>query len=207
MGLEPVEVAFVEIGRRAAVDQPLGHGPADAQRMRHPDRLGQPEPADVARLAHEREAVGREREDAVDRAVDPDARLAQGGHELGRPRPGLRERVRRELEHGRHDRRVAWVEQVGRVDRDRHVAVATDREPVRVLAEVHVAVLDADVRMDRLAIGRDRERHDLGQDGRPRELVGERLERDGHPDHRPDPRPPDARRRRRRGRPGSRRDR
>ena len=35
---------------------------------------------------------------------------------------------------------------------------------------------------------------DLGEDRRPRELMGERLERDGHADHRPDPRTPDARR-------------
>ena len=61
-----------------------------------------------------------------------------------------------------------------------------------MLAEVQVAVLGADDRVDVLAVGRDRERRHLGQRRRLRVLVGERLERHGHPDHRPDQRPPDA---------------
>ncbi len=48
--------------------------------------------------------------------------------------------------------------------------------------------------MDRLEVGWDAHGDDLGKDSRPAELVGERLERDRHPDHRPDPRTPDARR-------------
>ena len=48
--------------------------------------------------------------------------------------------------------------------------------------------------MDRLAVRWDIERQHLGQGRRPGELVGQRLEGHGHPDHRPDARTPDARR-------------
>ena len=147
-----------------------------------------------ARLAHEREAVRREREDPIDAALDPGLGRAEGGNQLLGPGPGLGEGVGREREDGRHDRRLARMEQVRRIDRQRDVPVAADREAVRVLAEVHVPVLHADVRMDRLEVGRDAHRDDLGKDGRPRQLMRERLERDRHPDHRPDPRTPDARR-------------
>ncbi len=42
--LEAVDVALVQVeGRAAAVDEPLGHGPADARRVGDPDRLGHPE--------------------------------------------------------------------------------------------------------------------------------------------------------------------
>ncbi len=43
-----------------------------------------------------------------------------------------------------------------------------------------------------LAVRRDVEGRHLGKRSRPGVLVGQRLERHGHPDHRPDQRPPDA---------------
>jgi hypothetical protein len=44
--LEPVDVTLVQVDRGVAVDEPLGHGATDAGGMRHPDRLGDPEPGD-----------------------------------------------------------------------------------------------------------------------------------------------------------------
>ena len=68
--LEPVHVAFVQVECRAVpVDEQLGHRAGDAGRVGHPDRLGDPEPADLGRFADQRHAVGGEGEDAVD-AVD-----------------------------------------------------------------------------------------------------------------------------------------
>jgi hypothetical protein len=76
MRFEAVDVAFMQVGRGAAVDEPLGHRATDAQGMGHPYGLGDPEAADVRRLAHQGEAVGREREDPVDPAFDPCVRCA-----------------------------------------------------------------------------------------------------------------------------------
>ena len=45
--LESVEVAFVDVGARLAVDEPLGHCPGDTRRVGDPDRLGHPEPRDI----------------------------------------------------------------------------------------------------------------------------------------------------------------
>jgi hypothetical protein len=83
------------------------------------------------------------------------------------------------------------VEEVVRVDRERHVAVAADCQAVRVLAQIHVAVLDADVRVDRFAVGRDTEGLDFGKRRGPGELMGEGLERCRHADHRADAWAPD----------------
>ena len=68
--LEPVQVALVHVDRRRAVDDPLGGRLGDAGGVRHPHRLGDPEAAQVAMLTHDREAVGGEREDAVEGLLD-----------------------------------------------------------------------------------------------------------------------------------------
>ena len=191
VGLESVDVALVEVRWRAAIHQPFGHRLADAAGVGDPDGLGQPEALDVGRLAHERGAVRGEREDPVDARFDLDARPAQGRHDPLRPRPRLREGVGREVQDGRHDRRLARRQDRGGIDRHRDVGVRPDAEPVDVLAEIEVAVLGAHDRMDVLAVGRDREGRHLGQGVRLRVLVGERLQRHRHPDHGPDERAPD----------------
>ncbi len=69
-GLEAIEVQLVGVEAGVAVGDPVGHDPTDAAAVGQPHRLGDPGAAHRARLAHDREAVGREREHAVERVVD-----------------------------------------------------------------------------------------------------------------------------------------
>jgi hypothetical protein len=134
--VEAVEVALAQVERGAAVDDPLGYRAGDPGRVGHPDRLGGPETAQLARLPEQREAVGGEREDAVEAAVQPG--VIEHRQQLGGGGPGLVEVVRGE----RHRGRVV-TGQVGQVDRHRAVQVGADAEPVAVGPEIQVAVLVA----------------------------------------------------------------
>ena len=73
------------------------------------------------------------------------------------------------------------------------MAVRPDPHPVDVLAEVQVAVLVTEDRPLVLELRRRGDRRKRGHRPRPGVEVGQRLERRRHPDHRPDPRPPDPR--------------
>src|SRR3978361_164507 len=63
---EAVHIAFVDVGGWRAVDDPLRSGLGHASRVRAPDRLGDPESAQFAVLAHDRHAVGRKGEEPVE---------------------------------------------------------------------------------------------------------------------------------------------
>ena len=73
--VEPRDVGAVRIDLGLAVGHPLGDRLRDPGRLLDPDRGGRPQPADLGRLAEDRRAVGRERQQSVDRV--PDARPAR----------------------------------------------------------------------------------------------------------------------------------
>ena len=122
-----------------AVDDPLGGGLGDTGRMGHPHRLGDPETAQLTVLTHDREAVGGEREDAVERLLD--LRIAKCGKQFGRFLPGGSEVFLGERQHRRHRLTGGVGHQRGHVDRHRLVAVGADAHAVDMLAEVQVGIL------------------------------------------------------------------
>ena len=150
-----------------AVDQPLGHGPADAGGVGDPDRLGDPEALDVRGLAQQRQAVGGEGEQAVDALLD--LGLARGGQQG--PASRSRRRAKSSSVNCRTDGIAVGLvdgQDVVGVDRHRAVAVVADAEPVEALAVVEVGVLVAQDRADRL-LGLARP---APGPGRSRQLVG-----------------------------------
>ena len=177
--LEAVQIALVDIDRRCPVDDPLGRCLGDARGMRHPDRFGNPEAAQVAMLTHDREAVGGEREDAVERLLD--LRITQCGNQFAGFMPPGCEVFLRERQHRRH-RLPRGVGHQGRhVDRHRIVRVGANADAVDVLAEVQILILmtqDRQPRLRQLGVASD-QRADLAA---PRVLVRHRHQRDDETD-------------------------
>ena len=139
--VEARDVGRLEVDLGLALDHPLGDRPADARPLLDPDRGGRPEPPDLGRLAEDRQAVGREREQAVDRVLDADRLVADDlRHQLERVLHLLREVVLGERELGRRERRLLDRGDLVGVVQDRAVRVGADLEPAAVLALVHVRV-------------------------------------------------------------------
>src|SRR2546421_299843 len=69
--VEARDVGGLEVDLRLAVHHPLGDRLADSRALLHPDGRRRPEPLDLGRLAEERQPIGRQREEAVDRVLDP----------------------------------------------------------------------------------------------------------------------------------------
>ena len=161
----------------------------DPGRLLDPDRGGRPEALDLRRLAQDRHAVRRQREQAVDGVADADPLVAEDvGYELERLlnlelEVVLGERQLRRRQRGRRDRR-----DVVRLHKDRPMGVRADLEVAAVLALVHVGVHVAHDRERDLAdgVGELRDRPDADH------LVHGRAERDGRARHPRDARAPHA---------------
>ena len=167
--VEALRVALVEVEQRVAVGHELGQRAPAAGRVRDPDRLGQPQPARRGALAQQREAVGRERHQAVEGARDLD--VAQR-----RQHPARLRARRGEVVGGEGQLRRALG-----IGQARLVAVVADRVGVGDLAEVHRVVLVAQDRVHDLA----RLPRELGQRRRVGELVLDRHERHVEPRREP----------------------
>ena len=182
---EAVHRAAVQVDLAAAVDEQLRDGAGHPGGVRHPDRLGDPEPGHVGGLADQRSAVGGEGEDAVEAGLD--LRLAQGRQQQPALVPHRREVLLGERQHGGLPRGGDLVDLGQLVERDRHraVGVGADAEPVVVLAVVEVLILvaqDRQARLDGLVVAPDQ----VGDLPGERVLVGERQQGHRHADHRPD---------------------
>jgi hypothetical protein len=147
------------------VGHELGQGAPAAGGVRDPDRLGQPQVARGGALAQQREAVGREGHQAVERARELD--VAQRRQQAAR----LRAR-RREVLRGEGPLRGPFG-----LGQARLVAIVADRVAVAHLAEVHRVVLVAQDRVHDLA----RLARELGQWRGVRELVLDRHQRHVEP--------------------------
>ena len=122
--VEARDVGRLEVDLGLALDHPLGHGAAHARALLDPHRGGGPEPAHLGRLAEDRQAVGRERQQPVDRVLDAHGLVAEDlRHELERVLHLLDEVVLRERQLGGGERRL--------LDRGDLLGVVQDR-PVRV---------------------------------------------------------------------------
>ncbi len=196
VGLEPVQVAGVQVDARVAVDHPLGHRLGHAGRVGDPDRLGGPEAVELGVRAEQREVVGGEREHPVERVgeLEPAVGEQAGQHPL---RLGQREGevVRGEVEHRRLAVQAVHLVVVGPrgqvldPDRDRPVAVGADADGLAVLAEVEVGVLVTQHRADGLG-GPAPQRPDRPGPG---ELMGQRGQGQPLTDQTGDLLAPDAR--------------
>ncbi len=148
--LEPVQVAFVHVDRRGAVDDPLRDRFGHPGRMGHPHRLGNPESAQLPVLAEQRIPVGREREDAVEALVNlgvPERR--QQSHAFT---PGRFEVLLGEGEHRGHRFTGGVGQQRGHVHGHRLVPVGADAKAVDVFAKIKVGVLVAQDRQARRGV-------------------------------------------------------
>ena len=154
-----------------------------------PHRRGGPQPAHLGRLAEDRQAVGRQREQAVDRVLHADRLVADDlRHQLERVLHLLHEVVLGERELGRRERGLLDGGDLVGVVQDRPVRVGADLEPAAVLALVHVRVHVAHDRvLDRaLRVREARHRADVDH------LVDGGRERDRRAGHAGEPRAPDA---------------
>ena len=180
---------LVAVDLGLAVDHPLGDGLADRGPFLDPDRGGGPEALDLGRLAQERHAVRRERDEAVDGVLLADLLVAE---DLREELEGVLE-LRVEVVLGERElRRREGGLLVGRdrlrVVQDGPVGVRADLESDAVLALVHEDVHVADDRvLDRP--GRLREDLDGAVVGH---LVDDRGERDARAGHLGQERGPDA---------------
>src|SRR5215218_3333923 len=184
-GLEAMNVGPGRVYARDAVGKPLGHHLAHADSVRDPDRLRDPEPSGLPRLAEQRPAIRRKREQPVHGTGHPG--VFERGDHLPRLLPGRLEVLRGELEH-RRELALAPVVAPDVVGGDGHgtVPVGSDAEVIFPLTHVHGEVLVAQHGLHDLP----RLARQLGERRGPRELVLHRHERHGHPDHAPDVRPP-----------------
>jgi hypothetical protein len=122
--VEARDVGMRQVDLRLALDHPLGQRAAHARALLHPDRRGRPEALHLGRLAEDRQAVGRQRQQAVDRVLDAHRLVAQDlRHQLEGVLHLLDEVVLRE-------RQLRGGER-GLLDRGDLVGVVQDR-PVRV---------------------------------------------------------------------------
>ena len=191
--LEAVEVDAGQVGVRASEGDEFGHGLRDAGTMGDPDRLGDEEPVDLPRLAHERSAVGGEGEDAVEAALD--LCLRELRQQLLAGLPFADEVLRSEVEARGHDLLRDLLGRVGpqsvEVDGHRAVSIGADADPLAPLAEVEVFVLVAQDRS--LSPGRQLVLPHEGRHlGRPRELVAQGQQGNRRADHLTDLRAPES---------------
>ena len=187
--VEPRDVGRLQVDLRLAVRHPLGDRLADARAFLHPDGGRRPEPLHLGRLAEQRQPVGRQRQQPVDRVLDPDRLVVQHlGNQLERVLHLLLEVLLRERQLGRRERRLLVRRDLLGVVEDRAVGVRADLEPAPVLALVHVRVHVADDReLDHaLRVLEVRHRADVDH------LVHRRRQRDRRARHPRDLRRPDA---------------
>ena len=179
----------VRVDLGLAVGHPLGDHPGDPGRLLDPDRGRRPQALDLRRLAQDRHAVRRERQQAVDGVTDADPLVAED------VRDELEGLLHLELEVllgerqlGRRQLRLGDRGDLVGVHQDRPVGVRADLHVAAVLALVAVGVHVADDRVGDLAdgVGEHRDRPDADH------LVDRRRERDRRPGHRGEARAPDA---------------
>ena len=187
--VEARDVGRLQVDLRLAVRHPLRDRLADARAFLHPDRGRRPEALHLGRLAEQRQPVGGQREEAVDRVLDPDRLVVQHlRDQLERVLHLLLEVLLRERELRRRKRRLLVRRNLLGVVEDRTVGVRADLEPAPVLALVHVRVHVAhDRELDHaLRVLEVRHRPDVDH------LVHRRRQRDRRAGHARDLRAPDT---------------
>ena len=178
--VEARDVGRLQVDLRLAVHHPLGHRLADARPLLHPDGGRRPQALHLGRLAEQRQAVRRQRQQAVDRVLDADRLVAEHlRDELERVLELELEVLLRERQLGRRERRLLDRRDLVGLVEDRPVRVRADLEPLPVLALVHVRVHVADDReLDRGLRGEEaRHRADVDH------LVHRRRQRDRRAGH------------------------
>ncbi|CAB4760560.1 unannotated protein [freshwater metagenome] len=187
--VEARDVGRVQVDERRAEDHPLRDALAGAGAFLDPDGRAGPQALDLGGLAEDRHAVGRERQDAVDRVLLADALVADDlGHELERMLVLQVEVVLGERELGGREGCLGVRGDLVDAVEDRAVGVGADLEAGAVLPLVHVRVHVADDRVLDIAlrVGEARHRADVLH------LVHGGRERDARPGHPRDLRAPAA---------------
>ncbi len=174
----------VDFGR--AGGHPFGHSAGDARRFLDPDGRHRPQPFDLRRLADEREAVGRQRQQAVDGVAD--GVVAEHGHQF---QGALHRRLEVVLGEGHLGRRKGGLfdgRDVVGIHQDRPVVIGADFHVTTVLALVGVEIHVADDGVVDLAwlLGQHGDRPDADH------LVDGGRQGDAGPGHLGDARTPDA---------------
>ena len=187
--VEARDVRGLQVDLRLALHQPLRHCATDARPLLHPDRGGRPEPSHLGCFAEQRQAVGGQREEPVDRVLDPDGLVAEHlGHQLQRVLELELEVLLGERQLGRSERCLLDRRDLVGLVENRPVRVRADLEALPVLALVHVRVHVAhDRELDR-RLRRQKARHRPDVD----HLVDGGCQGDRRARHARDPRRPDT---------------
>ena len=136
--VEAAGVGGVEVDVRLAVHHPLRDRLADAGAFLHPHGRRRPQALHLGELAEDRHAVGRQRDEPVDRVLHTDRLVADDlGHQVERVLHLIGEVRLRERELRRGERRLLDRRDLLRVVEDRAVGVGADLEADAVLALVH----------------------------------------------------------------------
>ncbi len=178
MGMKAVDVCLAKVRARLPLRHPLGDRPTHSAGVGDPHADRAPEALEVRCLPHDRIAVHRESEHAV-----------EGVHQLGvlERRHQLAPSLPRDFVVLRCKRQHGGLPQIAGIDHERLVPVAADPVPVAELTEIHREVLMAQHRVNDLP----RLTRKLGKlGGETMEMLGGE-QRKGNPDFLPQHRGPD----------------
>ena len=145
---EARDVGRVQVDLRLAVDHPLGDRLSDPGPFLDPDGRGRPESLHLRALPEDRHPVRRQREQPVDRVLDPGCLVADDlRHQLQCLLELRLEILLGERELGRRERGLLDRGDLVGLEEDRPVRVRADLQPGAGLPLVHVRVHVADDRV------------------------------------------------------------